>query len=153
MHSTWPFARGWATEAYLTSMQELSQISQKDYDVKLEPRSVMMVWANQNRWMMSEMKSTALSDEILTMGLYSIHLVNLSTATSTWLNPPGATVNGPIMSKLQQANDHEEGLLSGCVLGRESFCQKIGSQGIVWQGLLRLTRLLARKSWPIGLAD
>ena len=57
------------------------------------------------------MKSIALSDEILTMGLYSIHLVNLSTATSTWLNLPGATVNGPIMSKLQQANDYDGGII------------------------------------------
>ena len=61
--------------------------------------------------MMSEMKSTALSDEILMIGLYSIHLVNLSTATSTWLNPPGATVSGPIMSRLQQANGHDGGIV------------------------------------------
>ena len=57
------------------------------------------------------MKSTALSDEILAMGLYSIDLVNLSTATSTRLNPPGATIKGPIMSRLQQANDHDGGIV------------------------------------------
>ena len=60
---------------------------------------------------MSEMKSTTLSDEILTIDLYLIHLVNLSTATSTRLNPPGATVNGPIMSKLQQVNGHDGGIV------------------------------------------
>ena len=44
MRSTWPFARGWATEAYLTSMHEFSQKYQKDCEVKLEPRSIMIVW-------------------------------------------------------------------------------------------------------------
>jgi hypothetical protein len=36
--------------------------------------------------------------------LYSIHLVNLSIATNTWVKPPGAVVNGPIILRLQQAN-------------------------------------------------
>jgi hypothetical protein len=31
--------------------------------------------------------------------LYSIHLVNLSIATNTWVKPPGAVVNGPIISR------------------------------------------------------
>ena len=61
--------------------------------------------------MMSEMKSTTLSNEFLTMGLYSNHLVNLLIATRTWLNPPGAMVRGPIMSRLQQANDHDGGIV------------------------------------------
>ena len=139
MRSTCPFARGWATEAYLTSMQELSQKSQKDYDVKLEPRSVMMVWGNPNRWMMSEMKSTALSEDILAMGLYSIHLVNLSTATSTWLNPPGATVRGPIMSRLQQANSHDGEIVIRLCAGMWVFLPKN------WQPGHHLTRSSASK--------
>ena len=129
MHSTWPLARGWATEAYLTSLQELSQKSQKNYDVKLEPRSVMIVWGNPNRWMMSEMKSTALSDEILTMGLYSIHLVNLSTATNTWLNPPGTVVRSPIISKLQQANGHDGGIVIRLCAGTRAFLPKYWHPG------------------------
>jgi hypothetical protein len=36
-------------------------------------------------------------------GLTSIHLVNLSMATNTLLNPPGAVGSGPIMSSPQQA--------------------------------------------------
>ena len=121
-------------EAYLTSMQELSQKSQKDCDVKLEPRSVIMVWGNPNWWIMLEMKSTALSNEILTMGLYLIHLVNLSTATSKWLNPPGATVNGPIMSKLQQANGHDGGIVIKLCAGTWVFLLKN------WHPGHRLTR-------------
>ena len=154
MRSTWPFARGWATEAYLTSMQELSKKSQKDCDVKLEPRSVMMVWGNPNRCIILEMKSTALFDEILTMGLYSIHLVNLSTATSTWLNPPRATVNGPIMSKLQQANGHDGGIVIRLCAGTWVFLPKN------WQPGHRLTRSSAskiavgqKKPWPVSLVD
>jgi hypothetical protein len=36
--------------------------------------------------------------------LYLIHLVNLSIATNMWVKPPGAVVNGPIISRLQQTN-------------------------------------------------
>jgi hypothetical protein len=32
--------------------------------------------------------------------LYSIHLVNLSIATNTWVKMPGAVVKGPIISRL-----------------------------------------------------
>jgi hypothetical protein len=44
--------------------------------------------------------------------LASIHLVNLSTATSRCVKPPGAVLNGPTMSKPQTAN----GQVSGMVL-------------------------------------
>ena len=74
--------------------------------------------------MMSEMKSTALSDEILTMGLYSIHVVNLSTAISTWLNPPGATVRGPIMSRLRQAKGRNGGIVIKLCAGTWVFLPK-----------------------------
>jgi hypothetical protein len=40
----------------------------------------------------------------LVIGLYSINLVNLSIATNVWVKPPGAIVNGPIISRLEQAN-------------------------------------------------
>jgi hypothetical protein len=39
--------------------------------------------------------------------LYSIHLVNLSIATNVWVKPPGTIVNGPIISRLQQANGQD----------------------------------------------
>ena len=38
-----------------------------------------------------------------------------------------------------------EGLLSSCVLGRESSCQRIGNQGTVGPGHLRPRQLLARR--------
>ena len=45
------------------------------------------------------------------MGLTSIHLVNLSIATRTLLNPPGAVSKGPIMSSPQQANGQVGGIV------------------------------------------
>jgi hypothetical protein len=39
--------------------------------------------------------------------LYSIHLVNLSIATNTWVKPPGTVVKGPIISRLQQATGQD----------------------------------------------
>ena len=45
------------------------------------PKSIMIVLGKPNRCKMSQMKSTSLSDDIFVIGLYSIHLVNLSTAT------------------------------------------------------------------------
>ena len=57
------------------------------------------------------MNSTARSDEIFLIGLTSIHLVNLSTATNTCVKPPGAVGSGPIMSRLQQANDQDGGMV------------------------------------------
>jgi hypothetical protein len=46
------------------------------------------------------------------IGLASIHLVNLSTATSRCVKPPGAVLNGHTMSRPQTAN----GQVSGMVL-------------------------------------
>jgi hypothetical protein len=43
--------------------------------------------------------------------LYSIHLVNLSIATNTGVKPPGTVVNGPIISRVQQANGHDGGMV------------------------------------------
>jgi hypothetical protein len=51
--------------------------------VKLDPRSVMMLFGILNLNIMSYMNSTALAEVREAMGLYSIHLVNLSIATST----------------------------------------------------------------------
>jgi hypothetical protein len=88
-------------------MHALSQNSQNWLAVKFDLRSVMMVFGKPKRCRMSEMKSTTLSGMSLVISLYSIHLVNLSIATNTWVKPPGAVVNGPIKSRLQQANDHD----------------------------------------------
>ena len=57
------------------------------------------------------MNSTAQSDEIFLIGLTLIHLVNLSTATRMCVKPPGAVGSGPIMSRLQQVNGHNGGMV------------------------------------------
>ena len=57
------------------------------------------------------MKLTALSDEIIVIGLNSIHFVNLSTAIKMWVNPAGAVVKGPIKSRLQQEKGQDEGIV------------------------------------------
>jgi hypothetical protein len=57
------------------------------------------------------MKVTTRSAESVVIGLYSIHLVNLSMATNTCVKPPGIVVGGPIMSRPQHANDHEGGMV------------------------------------------
>jgi hypothetical protein len=63
------------------------------------------------------MKVTTRSAVSVEIGLYSIHLVNLSMAINTCGRPPGAVVKGPIISKgsiifrLQHANGHEGGMV------------------------------------------
>jgi hypothetical protein len=49
----------------------------------------------------------------LSVAVYEfIHLVNLSIATKTLLNPPGAVGRGPIMSSPQQAKGHVCGIVT-----------------------------------------
>ena len=70
--------------------------------------------------MMPEMKSTTVFDDIWTMDLYSIHLVNLSTATSTWLNPP-SVAKPPELSRLKCAGHHHKGNIDSNALQTEQF--------------------------------
>jgi hypothetical protein len=61
----------------------------KNYElVKLDPKSVMILFGIPNLKIMSCMNSIALAEVREAMGLNSIHLVNLSMATSTWVYPP-----------------------------------------------------------------
>jgi hypothetical protein len=92
-------------------MHAFSQNSQNQLAVKFDHRSVMMVFGKPKRCRMSEMKSTTLSGVSLVIGLYSIHLVNLSIATNVWVKRLGAIVNGPIISRLQQANGQDGGMV------------------------------------------
>jgi hypothetical protein len=64
-------------------MLRCSQKSKNSELVKLDPRSVMMLLRIQNLNIISCMNSTALAEVREAMGLYSIHLVNLSMATNT----------------------------------------------------------------------
>jgi hypothetical protein len=59
-----------------------SQKSKNSELVKLDPRSVMILFGISNLNIMSYMNSTALAEVKEAMGLNSIHLVNLSIATS-----------------------------------------------------------------------
>jgi hypothetical protein len=69
----------------------------------------MIVLGKPKRCKMSQ-KVTTRSAESIVIGLYSIHLVNLSMATNTCVKPPGAVVKGPIMSRPQHGNGHEGGM-------------------------------------------
>jgi hypothetical protein len=71
----------------------------------------MIVMGKPKRFKMSQMKVTTRSALSVAIGLYSIHLVNLSMATNTCVKPPGAVVKGPIMSKPQHANNHKGGMV------------------------------------------
>jgi hypothetical protein len=59
-----------------------SQKSKNSELVKLDPRSVMMLFGILNMNIMSWMNSTAFAEVKEAIGLYSIHFVNLSMATS-----------------------------------------------------------------------
>jgi hypothetical protein len=71
----------------------------------------MMVLGKPKQCKMSQMKVTTRSAKSVAIGLYLIHLVNLSMATNTCVKPPGAVVKGPIMSRPQHANGHEGGIV------------------------------------------
>jgi hypothetical protein len=59
----------------------------------------------------SQMKLTTRYVESVAIGLYSIHLVNLSMATNMCVKSPGAVVRGPIMSRPSHANGYEGGMV------------------------------------------
>jgi hypothetical protein len=79
--------------------------------VEIDLKSVMMVLGKPKRYKMSWMKVTTQSVVSVAIGLYLIHLVNLSMATNTCVKPPGAVVKGPIMFGPQHANGHEGGMV------------------------------------------
>jgi hypothetical protein len=64
-------------------MLRCSQKSKNSKLVKLDPRSVMMLFGIPNLNIISFMNYTALAEVREAMGLYSIHLLNLSMATNT----------------------------------------------------------------------
>jgi hypothetical protein len=78
---------------------------------KLDPKSVMMVLGKPKRCKMSEMKVTTRSTVSIAIGLYPVHLVNLSMATNTCVKSPGVVVRGPIMYRSQHANGHKGGMV------------------------------------------
>jgi hypothetical protein len=75
------------------------------------PLSVMMELGTPKRWMMLVKKDTACLDLMLFRGQTSIHLENLSTATSRCVKPPGAFCKGPTRSRPHTANDQVMGIV------------------------------------------
>ena len=79
---TWPFDYRWATDAKSSRMPCVTQKRAKAPLAKFVPLSVMMLCGMPYRIVMSEMKVTAVGPFNYLIGFASIHLVNLSTATS-----------------------------------------------------------------------
>ena len=88
-----------------------SQNQRNFFPVNCVPLSVMIEFGTPNRWMMSVKNNTACSDLITVIGRASIHFVNLPTATSKCVKPPGALLRGPTRSSPQTMNDHVMGII------------------------------------------
>src|ERR1041385_153959 len=80
--------------------------------VKFVLLSVMMLCGTPNLKMIDLMKLTAVRAVELVMGTPSIHLVNLSTATSRCVLPPlDDFLSGPTMSSPHVANVQDSGMV------------------------------------------
>jgi hypothetical protein len=75
------------------------------------PLSVMMEFGTSKRWMMLVKNATAYSDLMLVRGRTSIHLENLSMATSRCEKPPGAFCKGPTRSRPHTPNGQVMGIV------------------------------------------
>src|SRR3954469_1387392 len=84
---------------------------------KLVPLSVMMLCGSPYRLAMSATNLTAVGPSSFLIGLASIHLVNLSTATRRCVMPPLAVLNGPTMSSTHTANGHVIGTVLSADVG------------------------------------
>jgi hypothetical protein len=73
--------------------------------VNCVPLLMMMEFGTPNRWMIFVKNATAWSDPMLVKGRTSIHLENLSMATSMCLKPPGAFYKGLTRSRPHTTND------------------------------------------------
>jgi hypothetical protein len=60
---------------------------------------------------MSWTKLTTYLEPILAKGLASVYSVNLSTATSKWVEPPSAFLKGPKRSRPHTAKGHMMGMV------------------------------------------
>src|ERR1041385_2319773 len=80
--------------------------------VKFVPLSVMMLCGTPNRKMIDLMMLTIVRAVELVIGIASVHLVNLPTATRRCVLPPFADfLSGPTMSSPQVANDQDSGMV------------------------------------------
>jgi hypothetical protein len=88
-----------------------SQKSRNFFPVNYVPLSVLMEFGTPKRWMMFVKNTTACSDLMLVKGRTSIHLENLSMATSRCEKPPGAFCKGPTRSRPHTANGQVMGIV------------------------------------------
>jgi hypothetical protein len=88
-----------------------SQKSRNFFPVNYVPLSVMMEFGTPKRWIMFVKNATACSDLMLVRGRTSIHLENLSMATSRYEKPPGAFCKGPTRSRPHTANGQVMGIV------------------------------------------
>ena len=80
--------------------------------MKFVPLSVMMLCVTPNLKMIDLMKLTAVRAVELVIGTASIHLVNLSTATSRCVHPPFEDfLSGPTMSSPHVAKGPNSGMV------------------------------------------
>ena len=73
--------------------------------------SVMMLCGTPYLNINSLMKLTAVPASRFLMGLASIHLVNLLTATNTWVYPLLPVLRGPTISNPHTANGQKSGMV------------------------------------------
>jgi hypothetical protein len=88
-----------------------SQKSRNFFPVNYVPLSVMMEFGTPKRWMIFVKNATACSDPMLVKGRTSIHLENLSMATSRCVKPLGAFYKGPTRSRPHTANGQVIGIV------------------------------------------
>jgi hypothetical protein len=97
--------------AQSTRMWWSSQKSKNFFPVNCVPLSVMMGFGTPKRWMMFVKNATACSDLMPVKGQTSIHLENLSMATSRCEKPLCAFCKGPTRFKPHMANDQVMGIV------------------------------------------
>jgi hypothetical protein len=88
-----------------------SQKSRNFFPVNWVLLSVMMEFGTPKRWMMLVKNVTACSDLMLVRGRTSIHLENLSMATSRCEKPPGAFYKGSTRSRPHTAKGQVMGIV------------------------------------------
>jgi hypothetical protein len=88
-----------------------SQKSRNFFPVNYVPLLVMMEFGTPKRWMMFVKNATACSDLMLVRGQTSIHLENLSMATSRCEKPSGAFCKGPTRSSPHTTNNQVMGIV------------------------------------------
>jgi hypothetical protein len=87
-----------------------SQKSRNFFLVNYVPLLVMIEFGTPNRWMMLVNNATACSDLMLFRGQTSVHLENLSIATSRCVKSPGAICKGPTRSRPHTTNGQVMGI-------------------------------------------